>query len=272
MNAPILVTGGTGTIGSRVVPLLREAGRNVRILTRHPREDAPGVQHVEGDTVAGSGLAEALEGVEVVLHLAGGAKGDDAAAANLAAAANAARVRHLILISVVGADRMPIGYFRAKADAERAIAESGVPWTVLRAAQLHEFVLPVVRGLTKLPLLLTPGGLRFEPVHVDEVAARLTELALGSPAGRVADIAGPDVLGIRQLADAYVDALGGHRRRGLPVRIPGAIGRAYRACENLAGEDSRRGVRGWSEFLTELRAGTDDHEVGSGNAHTIASR
>src|SRR5687768_9908661 len=136
MNAPLLVTGGTGNIGSRVVPLLREAGRDIRILSRHPRTPEPGIQHVVGDTVAGRGLAAALDGVEVVLHLAGGAKGDDVAARNLAAAAREAGVRHLVLISVIGADRMPIGYFRAKAEAERAIAESGVPWTVLRAAQL----------------------------------------------------------------------------------------------------------------------------------------
>ncbi|MEY2404546.1 MAG: hypothetical protein QOD38_2097 [Acidimicrobiaceae bacterium] len=251
MNSPLLVTGGTGTIGSHVIPILREAGRDVRILSRHPRVNEPGIQHVEGDTVAGRGLADALDGVEVVLHLAGGAKGDDIAARNLTAAATDAGVRHLILISVIGADRMPIGYFRAKAEAERTIAESGVPWTVLRSAQLHEFVLPIVRGMARLPLLPVPGGLRFEPVHVDEVAARLAELALGAPAGRVADIAGPEVLTIRQLADTYMDASGGRHRRGLPIRIPGAVGRAYRAADNLAGEHVRRGDRTWREFVSE---------------------
>ncbi len=251
MNTPLLVTGGTGTIGSAVVPMLRAADRTVRILSRHPGEDRDGIQHVAGDTVAGRGLAEALNGVEVVLHLAGGAKGDDTAAHNVAAAARRAGVRHLILISVIGADRMPIGYFRAKAAAEQAIAASGVPWTVLRVAQLHEFVLPVVRGLMRLPVLLTPGGLRFEPVHVDEVAARLTELALGSPVGQTPDLAGPEVLTIRELADTYAEALGKRQRAGLPVRIPGATGRAYRAADNLAGESARRGERSWQEFLTD---------------------
>ncbi len=254
MNAPVLVTGGTGTIGSRAVPLLRQAGRDVRILTRHPRANEPGVQHVDGDTVSGRGLAEALDGVEVVLHLAGGAKGDDIAARNLATAAKDAGTRHLILISVIGADRMPIGYFRAKTGAEEAIVGSGVPWTVLRAAQLHGFVLPIVRGMAKLPLLPTPGGLRFEPVDVDDVAARLTELALGAPAGRVADIAGPEVLDMRHLADAYADATGTRRRHGLPIRIPGAAGRAYRAGDNLAGDHVQRGARTWHEFVSQLAA------------------
>jgi len=260
MNAPLLVTGGTGTIGSRVVPRVREAGRDLRILSRHPRGNEPGIQHVEGDTVSGRGLREALDGVEVVLHLAGGAKGDDIAARNLGTAAKDAGVRHLILISVIGADQMPIGYFRAKAEAERTIAESGVPWTVLRAAQLHEFVLPVVRGMTRLPMLPTPGGLRFEPVHVDEVAARLTELALDDPAGRVADIAGPEVLDIRQLADAYVEAIGGRRRPGLPIRIPGAVGRAYRAGHNLSTEPLR-GRRTWHDFVDALPAKADAKSI-----------
>ena len=249
MNASLLVTGGTGNIGSRVVPLLRDAGRDLRILTRHPRGAAPGIQHVEGDTVAGRGLAAALDGVEVVLHLAGGAKGDDVAARNLAAAAREAGVRHLVLISVVGADRMPIGYFRAKAEAERVIAGSGVPWTVLRAAQLHDFVLPVVTGMAKLPVLPVPRGLRFEPVDGDEVAARLAGLALGSPAGRVADLAGPEVLDIPQLVESLAAAKGGRMRHRLPIRIPGAVGRAYRAGENLAGDGAERGRLTWQEFL-----------------------
>jgi len=256
MNARLLVTGGTGTIGSRVVPLLSAAGEDPRILTRHPRQDAPGVEHVAGDTVSGAGLAEALSGVRTVLHLAGGAKGDDVAARNLAAAAREAGVGHLVLISVVGADRMPIGYFRAKAAAEQAIAESGVPWTVLRAAQLHDFVLPVVRGLARLPLTPVPGGLRFEPVHVDEVAARLAEITLGDAAGRVPDITGPEVLDVAGLLDVFSEFHGKQHPR-IPVRIPRAVGRAYRAGDNLADDTALRGVRGWAEFLAERAAVQD---------------
>ncbi len=251
MATPLLVTGGTGNLGSRVVPILRDSGRELRILSRHPRASEPGIGHVSGDTVAGEGLAAALDGVDVVLHLAGGAKGDDVAARNLAAAARDAGVRHLVLISVIGADRMPIGYFRAKAAAERAIAGSGVAWSVLRAAQLHDFVLPVARGLARMPITPLPGGLRFEPVHGDEVAARLAELALGEPAGRVADLAGPEVLDVRRLVATFREAMGARPRRGLPIRLPGAVGRAYRAGDNLASAGAERGARTWRSFVAE---------------------
>ncbi|MDR6988488.1 uncharacterized protein YbjT (DUF2867 family) [Paenarthrobacter nitroguajacolicus] len=260
MNTPILVTGGTGTIGQRVVPLLRSTGRNVRILSRHPGVNEPAVEYVQGDTVAGVGLEAALDGVDTVLHLAGGAKGDDVAARNLAEAARSAGTSHLILISVIGADKMPIGYFRAKAAAERAIAESGVPWTVVRAAQLHDFVLPLVKGLARMPLTIAPRGLRFEPVHAGEVAARLAELALAEPAGRVADIAGPEVLDIPQLLAAYT-GIHGRRRPTLPIRLPGAVGRAYRAGDNLAGAGAQRMACSWAEFLAEQHAATQGVSV-----------
>jgi uncharacterized protein YbjT (DUF2867 family) len=251
MSTPILVTGGTGNIGRHTVPLLRAAGSEVRILSRHADADAAGIRSFEGDTVKGTGLAEALDGVHTVLHLAGGAKGDDIAARNLVTAARRAGVQHLVLISVVGADRMPIGYFRMKAAAERAFAASGIPWTVLRVAQLHDFALPMVKVLSGMRI--APRGLRFETVGVDAVAERLAELTLGAPAGRVADLAGPEVQEVADLVRAF-DAARGRTRRLMPLRIPGAVGRAYRAGDNLADETAVRAGATWVEFLGERTA------------------
>ena len=253
MNETIVVTGGTGRIGRAVVPLLRAGGREVRVLSRHPQpveSEDPGITHVGGDTVAGRGLEGAFAGAETVLHLAAGASGDDRAAANVAQAARTAGVGHLILISVVGAGRMPIGYFRAKAEAERAIASSGVPWSILAVSQLHEFVLPLVRGMARLPFAPAPRGLRFEPVHREEVAGRLASLALSAPAGRVPDLAGPEVLDVPELVREFC----GRRRRTIAVPLPGAVGRAYRAGENLAGPGAERGTRTWAQFVRELAA------------------
>lgn len=160
---------------------------SVRVLSRHAREAADGVEYVTVDLLKGEGLEAASAGVDTVLHLAGGPKGDDIATRNLVRAAKSAGVRHLVYISVIGADRVPLAWLRSKLDAERAIAESGVPWTTLRAAQFHELTLKMTRTMAKLPVVPVPGGLRLQPVDARDVAARLAELTLGSPAGLVPD-------------------------------------------------------------------------------------
>src|SRR5689334_17178183 len=114
MTSTILITGGTGTLGRQVVPLLRESGRDLRVLSRSSREPGDGITHVTGDLLAGEGVDAAVDGAEVVLHLAGGPKGDDVATRNLAAAAARAGVRHLVYISVIGADRVPLAWVRSK--------------------------------------------------------------------------------------------------------------------------------------------------------------
>jgi len=226
MTPRILVTGGTGTLGRHVVPLLPP---EVRVLTRHEHEDSEGVEYVTGDLLGGEGLDAALAGIETVLHLAGAAKGDDAAASNLVQAAARADVRHLVVISVIGADTMPIAWFRTQLAVEQAVIDSGVPWTILRAAQFHDLALKTVGVLAKMPVVPIPGGLRFQPVDARDVAERLAELTLGEPAGRVPDIAGPSVYGIKDLVESYLKAYGKHRLT-MPVRIPGKIGKAYRAA------------------------------------------
>jgi len=156
---------------------------------------------------------------------------------------------------VIGADRIPLGYFKAKAGAEHAVVESGIPYSMLRAAQFHDLVLTVVQKMTKLPVVPVPGGLRFQPVDSREVAARLVELSLGTPAGRVADLAGPTVYGMGELATSYLQARG-RRRMKLRVRLPGRTGRAYRAGDNLNLTTAARGKRTWEAFLAEqLSAG-----------------
>lgn len=245
---PVLVTGGTGTLGRQVVPLLRDAGLDLRILSRRTHEPEPGIEYVTGDLVAGTGVEGALAGVHTVVHLAGGNKGDDVAAQNLAPAALQAGVRHLVFISVIGADAVPVGWVRSQLAAEQTIAESGVPYTILRAAQFDDLVLTLVEKMSKLPVIPAPGGLRFQPVDSGEVAERITELALDRPAGRVADLAGPKVYTLRELVDGYLQLVGKHRPK-VPVRIPGKAGRAYRAGDNLNLTNAARGRRTWEEFL-----------------------
>ncbi|WP_189916577.1 SDR family oxidoreductase [Kitasatospora xanthocidica] len=254
----MLVTGGTGTLGRQVLPLLRAAGRPVRVLSRQERAAADGVTYARGDLLgdpaeAAARLDEAMAGVHTVLHLAGGPKGDDAATRLVVDAARRAGVRHLVYISVIGADRIPLGYFRAKLAAEEAVAGSGLPYTVLRAAQFHDLAFTVVEKMAKLPVVPAPGGVRWQPVDVREVAARLVELALGEPAGAVPDLAGPTVYEMGELTRRYLEARGRSRRQ-LPVRVPGKVGRAYRAGDNLTLTGAEHGRRTWEEYLAERLA------------------
>ncbi|MEN0136009.1 MAG: NAD(P)H-binding protein [Rhodococcus sp. (in: high G+C Gram-positive bacteria)] len=247
MTSPILVTGGTGTLGRQVVPLLRAAGRDVRVFSRHGREPGDGVDYLTGDLFEGKGIAPALDGVETVLHLAGGAKGDEVATRNLVEAASRTGVQHVVYISVIGADRVPLGWFTSKLAAERAVADSGLPWTTLRAAQFHDLVLSMLQKMAKLPVIPVPGGLRFQPVDSGEVAARLVELTLGAAAGLVPDLPGPTVYGMGDLTRGYLRATGRHRLT-MPVRMPGKAGRAYRDGVNLSFE-APTGKRTWEDFL-----------------------
>jgi uncharacterized protein YbjT (DUF2867 family) len=250
----ILVTGATGTLGSHAVPLLHEAGYKVRALSRHSREPGDGLEYYTGDLLKGEGIERAVAGADLVLHLAGGPKGDDVATANLMRAVRGSGVRHVVYISVIGADRVPLGWLRSKLRAEEAVAGSGVPWTTLRAAQFHDLTLTMVEKMAKLPVVPVPGGLRLQPVDAREVAARLVELTLAGPAGLVPDMAGPKVYLLGELIRGYLQATG-RRRLFLPIRIPGKVGRAYRAGDNLSLAGADHGKRTWEDFLAErLRA------------------
>src|SRR5579863_2562555 len=138
---PIVVTGGTGTLGQQVVARLRDAGREVRVLSRRSRSGPDGVQFVTGDLATGAGLAAAVHGAATIVHCASQQKGDAEAARNLVHAAsheNEETPPHLVYISIVGVDRFPRGYFKAKLAAENVITGSGLPWTTLRATQFYD--------------------------------------------------------------------------------------------------------------------------------------
>ena len=249
MSMRILVTGGTGALGSQVVPLLRGEGHEVRVISRRGGQPEEGVEYAAVDLMSTDGLDVALAGVRTVLHLAGGPKGDDVITRNLVAAAErAGTVEHFVLISVVGADTVPVGYFARKAESERIVTESGLPHTILRAAQFHELTLKTVAAMARMPVLMAPGGVRWQPVASREVAVRLVDLTLGEPAGRVADLPGPRTHTLEELQRSYLTAVGKRRVR-LPIRVPGKVGRAYRSGANLT-DSASTGSETWEQFLT----------------------
>jgi uncharacterized protein YbjT (DUF2867 family) len=256
MQAPIMVTGGTGALGRRVVARLRNAGYSVRSLSRHAHDAEDGIEFLSADLATGEGIERALDGSEIIIHCAGSSKGDENKARHLVHAASRVGVRHLAFISVVGADRIPMagridramfGYFGSKLAAERMVSESGLPWTTLRATQFHDLTLLTAQQLSKLPLVPVLDGVRFQPIDTDEVAARLVELALGTPAGLVPDIGGPRVYEMAELFRSYQRARGMHRLL-VPLRVPGKAASALRAGANLTPERAV-GRRTWEDFL-----------------------
>jgi uncharacterized protein YbjT (DUF2867 family) len=248
MDAPrFLVTGGTGSLGSRVVKRLRGAGHGVRILSRSGRPDT-----LRGDLATDEGLEAAVEGVETVVHCASSPirtrQVDVEGTQRLLRAAGRAGVSHLVFISVVGVDRNPyFPYYRSKLETERIVERSGVPWTILRATQFHGFLLLFIRSLGRLPVMPAPKGFRFQPIDVGEVAGRVTELALAASAGRVPDVGGPEVRTFADLARAYL-GVAGLRRRVVEAPFPGRMARALREGAQLA-PDGRYGEVRWEEFL-----------------------
>jgi uncharacterized protein YbjT (DUF2867 family) len=253
-----LITGGTGTLGRLVVPRLQDAGFDVRVLSRSSREGTEGIEFVTGDLATGEGISAALEGTELILHLAGSGKGDEDKTRHLVKAASRHGTRHLIYISVVGADRIPVtswidramfGYFASKFAAELIVADSSLPWTTLRATQFQQSMLLLVQQMAKLPVIAAPAGWRFQPIDAAEVADRLVELALGTPSGLVPDLGGPRVYEMAELIGTYLHARGKHRLV-VPIWTPGKAARVFRAGANLAPE---RAVGGgtWEEALAE---------------------
>jgi uncharacterized protein YbjT (DUF2867 family) len=263
MTSPILLTGGTGTLGRLVAPRLLEAGYEVRVLSRGRHKSGEGVEYVTGDLAADEPIDAAVNGVDTIVHCAGSAKGDEVKARNLVRAAARSGAQHLVYISVVGAERVPVasgvdramfGYFASKRAAERVVADSGLPWTTLRATQFYDLMLRAVQGMAKLPVIPVPSGFRYQPIDAAEVATRLVELAVGKPAGLVSDMGGPRVYELAELLRGYLRATNRHRLI-MPARVPGKAARAIRAGANLAPEQAV-GRRTWEDFLAErLRAG-----------------
>ncbi|MEV6669779.1 NAD(P)H-binding protein [Streptomyces sp. NPDC051162] len=238
----ILVTGGTGTLGRLVTERLRGEGNEVRVLSRHAEPYAVDLR--EGGPVLDGAVAD----VDVIVHCASTPRGgDERAARNLIGAARRAGVPHLVHISIVGVDRVPFGYYKSKHAVEKLIEESGLGWTLLRTTQFHDLVRTVLRSSAKLPVMLLPAGVAVQPIEVAEVADRLAELALRPPAGRVADMGGPEVHTSPDLARMYLRAAG-RRRPVLSVPLTGRTYRTFRAGGHLVPEQAV-GKRTFEEHL-----------------------
>lgn len=244
----IVVIGGTGLIGAKLVDLLRKRG--VDALAAAPNTGV--------NTLTGEGLAKALAGADAVVDVANSPSLEDDAAMdffqtsgrNLIAAEKAAGVKHHVALSIVGVQRMAdSGYMRAKAAQEALIKESGVPYSILQSTQFFEFIERIAKSsLDGEAYRLSPA--LMQPIVSDEVVAALADIALGPPLNRPAEIAGPEAIPLDELARELLSA----REDGRDV-VADARARYFGAALNdqslIPGPNARLGSLTFGDWLRQ---------------------
>ena len=205
----IVVIGGTGLIGSKTIPILRQGGHEV--VAASPNTGV--------NSITGEGLKEAMAGKEVVIDLANSPSFEDKAVLeffetsgrNLHAAETAAGVRHHVALSIVGTDRTTEnGYFRAKVAQEKLIVASGIPYTIIRSTQFLEFLGAIAASSTQGSTVRLSPGL-FQPIAADDVAAITADVALAPPRNGIVEIAGPERAPFNEIVARYLKAIGDPR-------------------------------------------------------------
>jgi uncharacterized protein YbjT (DUF2867 family) len=247
----VAVVGGTGVLGGLVVRELLARGDEVLVLSRGTlpnRTDAP---HRQVDLVSGEGLAEGLDGVEVVVDATNALKQAQEVLVEgtrrLLEAGSAAGIRHHVAVSIVGCDRVPMAYYDAKVAQEAAVEVGEVPWSLVRATQFHSLLDWAFGRAARFGVVPT-GAARLQPVDPAAVATRIAGVALADPGGRLPDAAGPEVLTLSELARIWRRARG---RRSLPLRLP-MVGRRGRALKDggLCNPAAAMESHGFAEWLT----------------------
>ena len=246
----IVVIGGSGLIGTKLVNKLRESGHEALAASR-----TSGV-----NTLTGVGLSESLEGAAVVVDVSNSPSFEDApvmnffetSTRNLLRVEADAGVGHHVALSVVGADRLPdSGYMRAKVVQEALIRSAKVPYTIVRATQFLEFLGAIAESSTEGGKVRLPP-VRMQPIAADDVAAALAEVAVGTPVNGIVEVAGPESLPMDELVRRFLSATGDSR----PV-IADAHARYYGAQVNdsslTPGDNARIGSTRFERWLKTLQ-------------------
>ena len=252
----VLVTGGRGILGSQLVPRLQAEGVTVRVSSRRaaPADKPAALEWAQADLIETADLAPAVAGVDVIIHAATNAIKDSRAVEEegtrrLLQAAAQAGVQHVVYVSIIGIEKIPYYYYQAKLAGEQVVKQGGIPWTILRAAQFHDLLDIAANGLKRLPLWPLPLDLQVQPIDSGETAARLVELALAEPAGRVPDIAGPRVMRLREVVRQWLRATG-TRRPVIHLPLPGQVAAGFRKGYNTA-PDHAYGKIPWEQWLAQ---------------------
>ncbi len=253
----ILVTGGTGYLGRHIVTCLLEAGHTVRIMSRssQPAILRVGSEWAQAQLETGQGLVEAIQGCDAIVHAATNPlqtqKIDVAGTQRLLETARKAGVTHIVYISIVGIDRIPFPYYKHKVAVENMIKSSGIPWSILRATQFHEFIDLILQQTTKFPFVsLLPTDFKAQTVDAREVAQRLCALVASGPSGHIPDFGGPEVLTFGEMIRAWLAVQEMHRVV-VPLWLPGGFARGFRRGENTCPDEPLRGYTTWTQWIQE---------------------
>jgi uncharacterized protein YbjT (DUF2867 family) len=247
----IVVIGGTGLIGSKLVSTLRAKGHEV--LAASPDSGV--------NTLTGEGLPAALAGAQVVVDVANSPSFEDAAVLkffetagkNLLAAEERAGVKHHLALSVVGSDRLPdSGYLRAKVAQENLIKNSPIPYTILRSTQFFEFIGRIPEASPDGKSVRVSSAM-FQPIVSDDVVATLAELTLGAPVNGIVEVGGPERLRIDDLVERVLRANGDTREIIRDTHVP-YFGAVLDDQSLVAGPGARRGAKRFEAWLKESHA------------------
>jgi uncharacterized protein YbjT (DUF2867 family) len=254
----IVVIGGTGLIGTKVVNNLRQRGHEVVV----------GAPSTGVNTLTGDGLAQALSGAQVVVDVANSPSFEDKPAMdffetsgrNLLAAEKTASVKHHVALSVVGTDRLTgsgagslSGYFRAKLAQENLIKASGIPFTIVRATQFFEFVKGIAQSATGGSTNIRLSSVLMQPMVSDDVAAAVTDAALEQPVNGMVEVAGPDQIRQDELVRQFLSATG-DARKVITDENTGYFGIKVNDQSLVPGDSPRLGPTHYQDWLKRSAA------------------
>lgn len=249
----VLVTGGTGLLGKGLIHELLRRGHEVRVLSRSAAPTVrSGASAVQGDVRTGAGLTTAVEEIDAIVHAATSpfrraTSTEVDGTRNVRDAAVAAGTPHLLYVSIVGVDRVPVPYYKAKWAAEQVVEQTERGWTVQRITQFHDLIDRFL-GLRVFP---RTAHLSFQPIDVTDASRRLADLLDTGPQGRADDIGGPEVLTARELRDQR-RAVTGRRTLLVPMPATGPL-RELDAGHHLA-PAAPYGTTTWKQWLSEQTA------------------
>ena len=252
----ILVTGGTGLLGSKVVSHLLAQHQKVAILTTKSNPKTPeGVEVFPGDLISGDGLASAAGNAQTIIHCASNPRDFDET--DIKGTTNLLNsitnpTTHFVYISIAGVDKSTYPYYVAKRAVEKMIQTSCLPYTILRTTQFHPFILSLIRTIldSSDEIAQIPDRIHFQSVELAEVADQLCRISQSPPTGLLPEFGGPEILSFENMVDSYLKKINSPRQWQLSP-VAGPRWDLFRSGVNLIPNKSFGKIR-WTEFLAHV--------------------